>query len=204
MNGSRVIRQLVVAVIGLAALAGCATADRRADILYRPAANAKGGSGDLYLVQDVRPPAGEAAGIEWVLGKTTDKDGKTVGRIVTDTAPARLVMDALNRELQQAGYNVIVMERAPEQPLKALRLKEVTVRLDVTHSVVKDESSCTVKMSVEPWRRGAAAGVAGYEAQLSDTALVDREQLPPDTLQKTLQLLMSRAVPEIVRTLEQK
>jgi hypothetical protein len=198
-----VIRLLTMAAI-FTGLMGCATPDRRADILYRPAGYATGGSGDLYLVQGVRRPAGEAAGIQWVLGKVTDDDGKQLANIVTDTAPANLVVDALNQELKRAGYNVIVTDSAPAQVNKALTLKEVSILVNDTHSAVRDEAKCTVKMSVEPRRQGSVTGLSAYEAEYSDTGFTDRSHIPADVLQKALQLLMTRAVPDMVKTLEQK
>ncbi|HJV33720.1 YajG family lipoprotein [Geomonas sp.] len=197
------IRVLAMAAI-FAGLLGCATPDRRADILYRPAANVTGGSGDLYLVQGVRRPAGESASIQWVLGKVTDDDGKQLANIVTDMAPSSLVLDALNQELKRAGYNVILRDTAPADANKALILKEATILVNDTHTAVKDEVKSTVKIAVEPRRQGTLTGVSAYEAQYSDTGLTDRDHLPADVLQKTLQLLMTRAVPDMVKVLEQK
>jgi hypothetical protein len=155
-------------------------------------------------VQGVRPPSGESAAVQWVLGKVSDDDGKELSKIVTDMSPAGLVMDALSQELKRAGYNVVMSASSGEPGGKALVLQEASVLLDETHSVMKDEARCTVKIAIKPIPQGVAVGVAGYEAQYSDTAVANREQLPSDTLQNALQLLMTRAVPDIVKTLEQK
>ncbi|HJV64097.1 MAG TPA: hypothetical protein VJ550_00035 [Geomonas sp.] len=198
------VKRLLMAMGVFAVLQGCATPDRRADILYRPVANVKGGSGDLYLVQGVHRPSGESAGVQWVLGKVVDNDGNKVANVVTDQAPANLVMDALNQELKGAGYSVIVTETPPDPGSRSLTLKDVAIRLNDTHSVVKDVANCSVKMSVEPRLQGTVSGSSSYQAEYSDTAVGDREQLPADILQKALQLLMTQAVPDIVKSLEKK
>jgi hypothetical protein len=202
----RAIRTVVNAVIVLllaACFQGCATGDRRVNILYEPEANITGGFGDLYLVQSVRHATGEAAAIEWVLGRVTKKDGTTVGRVVTDIAPGNLVLDALNQELKRAGYNVIATDHLPDQG-KAVNLTAVSMRIDETHGFARDEANSALKMTVEPRRDKAAIKTLSYQAEYSDSATTGRDVLPSEALQHTLQLLMSRAVPEIVKTLEQK
>jgi hypothetical protein len=203
MTGSRGGFLALLAALALGALLqGCATGDKRVDILYRPVAEAKGGSGDLYLVQGVRPAGGQAPGIQWVLGSIT-KDDEKLGNIVTDVAPANLVMDALNQELTRAGYRVLTTATVPSDAAKALSLTDVTLKLGDKHSVVKDDAECAVRMTVQPWRNGKVVSNLSYDAQYSETVASDRDKLLANTLQKTLQLLMNQAVPEIVKTLEQ-
>jgi hypothetical protein len=205
MTGSR--RSVLVLLLALAfaaLLQGCATGDKRVDILYRPVAEVKGGSGDLYLVQGVRPEGGQAAGIQWILGSVNKEDGEKLGSIVTDVAPANLVMDALNQELTRAGYRVLTTDSLPPDAKKALSLNSVSLKLNDKHSLVKDEAECAVRMTVQPWRNGSAVSNLTYDAQYSETVASDRDRLPSKTVQKALQLLMNQAVPEIVRTLEQK
>lgn len=205
MTGSRRSFLLLLAALAFAALVqGCATGDRRVDILYHPVAEAKGGSGDLYLVQGVRPEGGQAAGIQWILGSVAKDDGEKLGDIVTDVAPANLVMDALNQELTRAGYRVLTTASVPSDAEKALALNAVSIKLNDKHSVVKDEAECSVRITVQPWRSGSAVSNLSYDAQYSETVASDRDELPSKTLQKALQLLMKQSTPEIVRTLERK
>jgi hypothetical protein len=205
MTGSRISLSVLLAALACAALLqGCATGDKRVDILYHPVAEAKGGAGDLYLVQGVRPEGGQAPGIQWILGTVAKDDGEKLGNIVTDVAPANLVMDALNQELTRAGYRVLTTASLPSGADKALSLNSVSIKLNDKHSVVKDEAECSVRMTVQPWRNGSAVSNLSYDARYSETVASDRDELPSKTLQKALQLLMKQSTPEIVRTLEQK
>ena len=183
---------------------GCATVDQRVDVLYQPAANAKGGSGDLYLVRNIPAASREASGIQWILGGIMNGDGEKGGNVVTNIAPADLVVDALSQELKASGYNVMRTDSLPASPGKAVALNSVTLTLDETRSFLKDEARCAARISVQPWRDGKAVSSLEYEARYSDTAVTDRDLLLPNTLQKTLELLMARSVPEIVRMLESK
>jgi len=202
---SRATLFLLIACALAAALQGCATttADRRVDILYQPAANATGGSGTMNLVQGGRS-ASQAANIQWVLGQLTDSDGKKTGNVVTSIAPASLAMDALNQELKKAGYQVVQPGSMPADAKKGVSLNDVTIKLDETDSVLKNEAKCSVRLSLQPWRDGSAVSTVSYEAEYSESAVTDRDQLLNRVLQKALQLVMTRSVPEVVTAVEQK
>ena len=189
---------IVVAVI----LAGCATvSDQRVDILYQRTANANGGSGDLYLVEETAPASSGATPIQWILGGITNKDGEQLGNIVTDAAPADILTDAFVQELKGAGYNIIQNKTLPRETAKGLKIESVTIKLDEVKSPFKDDAKCKVKISVEPWRKGQAMNKLEYEAEYSDSAITDREELLSKTMLQAIQTIMIRAVPEIVDTL---
>lgn len=196
--------KIILTVTVSFALQACASADKRVSLIYAPKANVKGGSGELYLVQEVRQPPSQAAAIQWVLGDVKDDEGKKMGKVVSDVAPASLVQDALARELSEAGYRVRTVDAMPAGVEKGLSLKDVVMKLDQVHNAFNDDVSSSVRMSVQPWRKGAAVSTLEYQAESSETAVSDRDRLASKSLQKTLQLLMSRAVPEVVKTLEQK
>lgn len=198
------IIKIVMFLLCSVALHGCATADKRVNILYQPTAQVKGGSGDLYLVQGVQSPSTQAAGVQWVLGEVKKDDGQKKAKIVTDTAPAHQVLDALSRELSEAGYRVITAESLPAGVEKGVVLKEVVINLDDVYGTFSDEVNCSARMALQPWRKGAAVNTLQYQAESMESAVSDRDRLPAKVLQKTLQLLMSRSAPEIVRIMEQK
>jgi len=203
---SRATLFLLIACAFAAVLPGCATTtnDRRVDILYQPAANATGGSGTINLVQGGRSASQQATNIQWVLGQLTDSDGKKTGNVVTSIAPASLAMDALNQELKKAGYQVVQPGNMPADAKKGVSLNDVTIKLDETDSTLKNEAKCSVRLSLQPWRDGSAVSTVSYEAEYSESAVTDRDQLLNRVLQKALQLVMTRSVPEIVTAVEQK
>lgn len=183
------------------ALSGCATVDQRADILYQPTAAAKGGSGDLYLVRQVPGAPKTAMTIQYVIGKIT-KDGAKVGNVVTDMAPADLVMDALREELRSAGYRVTVTDAMPADAKKGVSLNNASIVLDVKKSIVKDEANGSAKISVQIWRDGRAVNALDYESEYSDVAVADRERLASKTLRKMLEMVMMRSIPDMVQKIE--
>ena len=194
--------QILITCALLVSVQGCATTDRRVNLLYQPTANVKGGSGTVYLVQGVRSASRQAAGIQWILGSITKSSGEKSGNVVTDTAPANLAMDALKQELKSAGYNIVQSEAMPAGARKGVLLHEVSLKLDEKSGVVSDEANCSVRMSLQPWRNGKPVDRLSYEAEYSETAVTDRDLLLSKTLQTALQLVMKRSVPEVVNVLE--
>ncbi len=185
-----------------AAIGGCATSGKKVTILYQPAVNATGGSGDLYLAgAAVRPETGKPGVIQWVVGKVKDSDGNPVGDIVSPMPPGDLFLDALNRELTNAGYKVARVESLPGGVSKGLAVTMTNVNLEDVSSIIKDEGSGRLSMSLELWKNGKAIKKLYYESGFSDFAIKDRDLLLPDILQKSLQNLMKQAVPEIIKEL---
>ena len=195
---------LVVLMIASVA-AGCATVkDQRVDILYQSAANATGGSGDLYLVEESPPPSGGATTIQWVIGGITNKDGENLGNTVTGTAPTDILMAAFVREFKVAGYNTTQEGSMPKDATKGLVLKSATIRMNEVKNPLSDEAKCKVKIAVVPWRDGKAITNLEYEAEYIDTAVTGRDVLLSNTMVRTIQTIMKRSVPEIVNVIENK
>jgi hypothetical protein len=197
--------KLVLSLVGLClavCFQGCATGDKRVNILYQPVAEVTGGSGTIYLVQGVKPAPAQAAAVQWILGDVTKDDGTELGKVMTDIPPAGLVLDALKEELVKAGYRAVTADVMPAGTDKGLILTDAVLSLNDTHSPFKDEAACSLKMGLQQWRRGAARSNSQYQAEYAESAVTDRDRLPAKVLQKTLQLLMTRAVPEVVRIME--
>lgn len=188
----------------VAITAGCATVrDQRVDILYERAANAAGGSGALYLVEEP-PPVGGATTVQWVLGEIRNKDGDKLGNTVTDTAPTDTLMAAFVQEFKGAGYNIVQASSMPKDTAEGLALKSAVIRMDEVKSPLSDEAKCKVKITVEPWRDGKAVTRLEYEADYTESAVTGRDELPSKTMLGTIQTIMRRSVPEIVKMIEAK
>ena len=196
---------VLVMIVAGAMTAGCATVgDQRVDILYRSSANATGGSGDLYLVQEAQAPSGGTTPIQWIIGDITNKDGEKVANIVTDMAPADLLASAFDQELKTAGYNVLHVDSMPGDAVKGLDLKSVSIKMEEKKSLIEVNATCRVKISVEPWRNGKAVNKLDYEAEYTDSSVTDRDEIVSKTMAKALQTIMARSVPDIIKTLEQQ
>jgi len=202
--GKRVIHVLAIFTITVLA-AGCATVgDQRVDILYQRTVYDGRGTGDLYLAQESVVPSMGAVPVQWIIGRITGNDGEKLGNIVTDIAPADLVMEAFTQELKGAGYNVIRSNPIPRGAAKGLKLKSVTMNLQEGKSVPKVMATCKVKVALEPWLNGTAVNKLEYEAEYDDTAVTDREELLAKTMRQALHALMAQSIHEITRTLERK
>ena len=202
--GIRNIQTLAIMMI-TAIVAGCATVgDQRVDILYQRTVYADRGTGDLYLAQESSAPSTGTTPIQWIIGEIKNNDGEKLGNIVTDVAPTDLLMEAFIQELKGSGYNVFRESPIPQGATKGLKLKSVTIKLEEVKSVPKATATCKVKISIEPWLNGKATNKLEYEAEYDDTAITDRDELLSTTMLQTIQTLMARSVPEIIKTLEQK
>lgn len=196
------IARVTGAALFIATAAGCAMGGKKVTLLYQPVVNATGGSGELYLSAPVsRPDADKTGTVQWVIGKVKNSDGDTVGDIVTPVAPSDLFQDALNRELTNAGYKVIRTGSLPGDVTKGIVVTMTNINLDDVSSIIKDEGTGKLSMSLELWKNGRAFKKLYYESGFSDIAIKDRDLLLPNILQKALQGLMNRAIPEIIKEL---
>jgi len=185
--------------------AGCATVDRKVNLLYQPAAHETGGSGTLHLAA-AGAGGGSAGttGVQWIVGKVAARDGEKKGDVVLTTAPYALVVDALREELANAGYAVTpVAGVLPGEAAKGVDVVGATVELDETSDLVRSEGVSKLSVTLELWKKGTKIRKLEYRSLLSDFAVKDRDLLLPTLLQKTLQEVMKQAVPEVIRTLEQ-
>jgi hypothetical protein len=206
MARCRWMDNIVWSILALSLLvSGCAAVDRRVDIPYQPTAKAVGGSGELYLAQEAgQSVPGSTSSVQWIVGAISNNDGEKTGNVVTDIAPADLVMNAFAAEFKAAGYTVVPVRALPAGVARGLRLTSASIRLDDVVSIFKDEAKSVVKISVEPWKNGGKVNRFDYESVYAETAVTDRDQVLPQTLQKSLQTLMERSVPELIRIIEQK
>lgn len=199
--GSRSVFVFVLLMVA-AISAGCATVgDQRVNILYQKTANATGGSGDLYLVEELPPPTGGATTIQWVIGEIRNKDGEKLGNTVTDTAPTDILMSALVQEFKGV-YNAVQVRSMPKDAAKGLVLKSATIKMDEVKSPASMEAKCKVTVTVEPWSNGEAMTKLEYEADYTDTAVTGRDELASKTMLHALGIIMTRLVPEIVKIIE--
>ncbi len=196
-------RNLAAAAIMLL-LAGCATTDENVNFLYQPTTFGGGGSGDLYLARGDKSSAGKGTSVEWVLGEMKNSSGENKGRIISARSPVDIMTDAFAREFKAAGYNVIPTSDLPANVMKGIRLEKATIQLDEVKGLVKLETTCTIKVALEPWRNGVAIKKLNYENTYTASTLIDRDLFLLKSLQDTMQELMARVVREVTVMLEQK
>ncbi len=189
---------LCILIVGL--VSGCASlGDQKVNLLYQPVTQVSGGTGDLYVVTQTAP-----ASAPRVLGPISDSNGVRTGNLLTDIAPADLLADAYVRELSRAGFNVILAQSLPAGAERGLILKKATIELNEEKGLFSAESTGKVDISVEPWRHGAARESLRYTADVTDSAVTNRDELPSDTLQHLVRTIMKRSVPDIIRKLGQE
>jgi hypothetical protein len=195
-------RTLLIMLLFPALIAGCATVDRKVDVLYQPVANGTGGAGDLYLSASGRQQGIGAKGtVQWIVGTVKNKDGEKTGNVVTGTAPVDQVMDAFKQELSAAGYTVIPVGVLPQNVARGVDIAAVTIELDENYDLIKSDGISRLTVSVDLWKNGQKVRKLEYKSMLSDFAVKDRDLLLPKLLQKSLQEVMKQAIPEIVKGL---
>ena len=195
---------VLVLILITSIMTGCATVgDQKVKVIYQSTAIAKGGSGPLYLVEDIVPGSSYSTPVQYILGVIKNKDGEQLGNIVTDTAPADLLIDAFYQELKDAGYNIVQGNSMPKEVAKGLKLQGVTIELDEVKGLVTN-AKCIVKISVEAWRNGKVINKLEYAAEYTDSSMSDQEERLAKTTLRTIQLIMKKAVPEITKILEQQ
>jgi len=196
------VRKWVVVLLFPVLTAGCATIDRKVNVLYQPVVHGTGGAGDLYLSASGRQQwlAGKGT-VQWIVGSVKNKDGETTGNVVTGTAPVDQAMDAFRQELAAAGYTVIAVDALPQNAAKGVDIAAVSIELNENFDLVKSDGVSRLTLSVDLWKNGQKIRKLEYRSMLSDFAVKDRDLLLPKLLQKSLQEVMKQAVPEIVKGL---
>jgi hypothetical protein len=200
-NFAGIFRFEIVCIIMLMILTGCATYDQSVTMLYHPVTNAVGGSGELYLAATgMRPGTANSGNIKWIIGKVKYTDWRQSGDVLSKVSPNDMVLDALTREFTVAGYQVRQVNTLPEDANKGIVISLTDINLDEDSSIIKDEGSCRVTISLELWRSGNKVRKLDYQSKFSDEAIKGRDMLFLQTvLQNALQDVMKQAVPEIIR-----
>lgn len=192
---------LLMWCVGL--FAGCAVTARPVTLLYSPLAETRGGSGELFVRNGSESPvSGNASDVRWVIGKRKDSSGRVTGEILSTSTPRDMVLDALKRELTAAGYRVQSGPSMPSDVRKGLDLSSVQFEVEEISGISGNEVKGTVGLSIDAWRNGAKIKKLSYESKVSDFAILGRDRLPEDLIERGLRMVMSRAMPEIVATLE--
>lgn len=194
---------LTVACAGF--LAGCAGTPAPVSFVYAPSTEAKGGSGVLFLKS---ASCGGAAvspdKLRWVIGKRKDSDGKETGEILSTLSAEDMVLDALKRELEVAGYRIDCSTTLPPGVAKGLDLAALKVDIEETAGVSKVEATGRVQISLDLWKNGNKVRRISYQSKISDFAVMDRDRLPRELIEQGLHEVMRQATPEIIAVLEEK
>ena len=192
---------LVLGLLALLILGGCATYTKQLVMRYDPITTTRFGGGDLYLINaELQPPTASGA---WAIGNTKNGDGVMVDTLWSGVSPASLVQSALQRELGQTGYAVIPAQKAPDLYSKVVEITEARVVVDQITKVPQVDAVCTISVSLTVMKNGAPVRKLRYEAKSSDLAIKDRDRLAETILRNTMQDVMRQAIPDIVANLEQ-
>jgi len=192
--------------LSMVIFAGCATAPPPVSILYSPSSEVRGGAGTLFMKTSDKHPAPnkENQWVRFVIGKQMDSYGAITGEILSVNSQADMMFDAMKRELTAAGYSIESGTSMPRGVPKGLDLTSIQIELDETASIPKIEAEGTVKVSMDVSKNGAVVKKLSYESKVSDTAIINRDNLPRDIIEKGLRGVLSQAVPDIISVLEQK
>jgi len=192
--------------LSMVIFAGCATEPPPVSILYSPSLEVRGGAGALFLkTSDKHPvPNKENQGVRFVIGKQMDSYGSITGEILSVNSQEDMMFDSMKRELTAAGYSVESGISMPRGIPKGVDLTSIQIEIDETASIPKIEAEGTVKVSMDVSKNGAVVKKLSYESKVSDTAIINRDNLPRDIIEKGLRGVLSQAVPDIISVLEQK
>ena len=192
----------VACLFFFAMVAGCATLDQNVALLYQPVVKDGHGTGEVYLASAKGESwEGKPGAIQWVVGKVKESRTGEQGNIITSIAPGDLVLDALKQELSAAGYRTIWVSALPPDVTKGIVITRTDLNLNEVSSIIKADGSSRLTTSLELWKNGKMFKKIDYESRYSDFAVKDRESLLPDILQNTMQDLMKRAVPDLIKEL---
>ncbi len=170
------------------------------DTLYEATAFVRGGSGELYIVipqsQQTQSPE-----VKWVLGKVRNDDNKQIDEVFSPRSPAEIIQSAFGMEFRKAGYTVIAATRRPTAGQAVIDLTKTEIELEQISDLADIKATCRVLVVMDIVRNGQLVKSLQYEAKSSKTDIRDRDLLARSVLDKSLQLIMQKAVPDLHRLL---
>lgn len=196
---------LSLQLICLVLLSGCATTDTRVSLLYEPVGTARGGFGEitLYAPQSSKD-SDNPRSRQWQLGNVSDKDGQTIAEVISVRSPETLIIEAFTQELRSSGYNPVTVSNNRSQIAeKGIQILDVSIKLDTTRKFLSDEATCSAVLVVQPLKNGKETRKLRYESAITSSRVSERSQIAADILHKTLQNLMKKSMPDIVKIIEQ-
>jgi hypothetical protein len=176
---------------------GCARYARNVNMLYEPAATARGGSGEVYIVIPASQNT-QSSDIKWVLGKVTNNDNEKIDEVFSPRSPAEIIQSAFTLELRKAGFTVIPSAARPGDDHWVIDLAKTEIVLDQTSAIADVKAKCRVRVRADVFRNGQQIKRLQYEASSSKTDIRDRDLLAANMLQEALQSVMLQAVPDLI------
>ena len=182
-------------------VAGCSTLPHKVDLLYKPTASIKGGKGTIYIAAGRHECNSGGVPVRWVVGSIQDGNGNAVDEIVSSIAPYDLVSDAFKRELESAGYTVVLSDDISKENGAGIRLGNAKVSVTEVPSYFSVDSKAEVSASLELWLSGAKVKQEEFNSGYSESYPRTEDRLQ-HVLQKSLEGLTTKAIPDIVRSLK--
>ena len=196
---------ITVCTLFMGIFMGCATTSNPVSIFYSPSGEARGGSGNLFLkTESNRTARNNAGGIRWAIGREKDSYGLVNDEILSERSPEDMMLDAIKRELTAAGYRVETGATMPPGVTKGVDLTKVQIEVDETAGIPKIDATGRVRISVDVWKKGVVVKKLNYGSEVSDTAIINRDLLPREIIERGLRGVLKQAVPDIVSVLESK
>ena len=197
---------ILLGIVCCGLLGGCATTTVPVSFLYSPSGTVHGGTGDVFLkTSAAESPASDPKNIRYLLGHQKDSDGAVTGEIVSQYSAEDMVLDALNRELSVAGYEVSSGTTMPADVHKGISLKSARINVDESGTLPKADVTGTVRVSLDVWKDGKKVKILTYEAHVSDVAIINsRSRVASEVVEKGLHAVMEQATPELVGIFDPK
>lgn len=175
---------------------GCARYAHSVNVLYVPSAAVSGGSGEVYIVIPENRQS-RSPDINWVIGKVTGTDSRTIDDLSSPRSPAEIIQAALVQEFKKAGYTAIPAGKHPAAEQRVIDLTKTEIELEQISALGNIKATCRVVMGVDVTRNGQLIKRVQYESTSSRTDIRDRDMLAGNVLEGALQSIMLQAVPEL-------
>jgi uncharacterized lipoprotein YajG len=192
---------MVIAVIGLLFLSGCARYARTVDALYEPVVVARKGIGEVYIVVPESQQS-RASDVKWVLGKVKDDENNKIDEIFSTRSPAETIQAALSQELSKAGYTVIPATKNPGTKQRIIDLTNTEITIDQISDFADLKATCRVVAGMDIFIDGQIIKKLEYKSTSSKTDIRDRDLLAKSVLKDALQSVMKSMIPDLSALLE--
>ena len=197
---------LLVVLLTLSGLSGCATVDQKIGLNYAPTDRFFGRhSGDITVSGIEAKNISKNSKGEWIIGSLNNVHGVHQADLLSDRSLGEWITEAMLLELKRVGYSVTYAAKIPSSTARAILVDDINSFLNINQGAVSAEVKQELKFNVDIF-------LNGFRAKTLTVASRDNKTLPLSSskedkekiLRQSLQDAIQQVIPEITALTDQQ
>jgi hypothetical protein len=204
---------------------GCAATGQNVPLQLKPAVVAAGSRGEVLIALNgsswvvpeerkysryapkfapmtVRPVKKRAVSKKITLVKVMDDNGMAIGNRILPVYSGDILVDSLIRELTGEGYTAKLVRKLPDNVDRGIDVSIISSNYEQYSRFVALEMTGRMRVRIDVRKKGKSVGTGEYLSELSDYALVDKNDFPLNFVHWTAEEMTAKCLPEILAGIE--